>query len=493
MKTIYLAYIFLVFAFLTACTKLERIDYTNIEEEEFFTTEADVMSVLTNYYPIGMLWWNQYWWSHHVGYISDAQSDMLLFNWINEVPGKLHRFVVTVNQNRLPNIYDNMIVKGISKGTNLISKVQASPLKEEVKKSIIAQIRALRCNLALWGGDVFGGVPIMVDAEVLQEVYGKHYVRRSTPAETCDFIVNEVDAIKNDLPDRYNRGSKDYGRATKGFVLTIKLKALMQQKRFVEAEATAREIMTLGYGLVPEYHDIFTIENEKNIETISSIPCLTNLDPSNNFNCEFGVYDYVYSNPNITPWGCAKMEWAFYDTFDSLDTRRKDIIVDYINKSGDHITRGIGNLERGAIVNLKYAVDPAAIGTRSGTDVIYFRYADVVLYLAEAINETSGPTQEALDLVNMIRARAFPDHPEKLLRLSDYGGDRQKFRDHIYKERGWELYFEGWRRSDMIRLDKMNDWGLHQNPSYNPYMQIWPIPPYIIDQSEGIITQNPGY
>lgn len=494
MRTIYITYIFLVFAFLTACTKLERIDYEKIEEDKFFKTEADALSVLTNYYPTGMLNWNQFWWSAHLGYLSDAQADIMEFKYIGEVPGKLHRMLVTVNQNNIPNIY-NLIAKGIVRGTSLIPLVQAASINEAAKKTIIAQVRGLRCNLAFWGGNVFGGISLMLDPVVLLDVSGTgHYVARSTPAEICDFIVNEVDAIKNDLPDRYDKGSKDYGRVTKGFVFTIKLKALMQQKRFVEAEATAREIMTLGYGLVPIYHDIFTIENEKNIETISSIPCLTNLDPSNNYNCEFGVFDYIYTNPKITPWGDAKMKWSVYDTFDPIDERIKDIIVDYINNVGAHITRGIGELERGAIVGLKYALDPNSIGTRSGTDVIYLRYADVLLYLAEAINENNnGPTQEAIDLVNMIRARAFPNNPEKLLSLSDYAGDTQKFRDHIYKERGCELYYEGWRRDDMIRLGKFNDWGLSQNPGYEPYMQIWPIPPSVVDQSLGIITQNPGY
>jgi len=187
------------------------------------------------------------------------------------------------------------------------------------------------------------------------------------------------------------------------------------------------------------------------------------------------------------------MEWDFYDTFDPLDVRREGIIADYINNIGEHVTRGNGYLERGAMV-LKYAEDPADLGSSSGVDVIYFRYADILLYLAEAINENkNGPTQEAIDLVNQIRARAFPGHPEKLFSLSTFAGDQQAFRDALFRERGCELYCEGWRRDDMIRMGKFDKWGLHQNPSYQPWMQLWPISPTVVDQSKGIVAQNPGY
>lgn len=55
----------------------------------------------------------------------------------------------------------------------------------------------------------------------------------------------------------------------------------------------------------------------------------------------------------------------------------------------------------------KFGPDPSRINTeRSGIDQPVFRYADVELLLAEAINEqNAGPTSEAYELINDVRTK----------------------------------------------------------------------------------------
>ena len=71
------------------------------------------------------------------------------------------------------------------------------------------------------------------------------------------------------------------------------------------------------------------------------------------------------------------------------------------------------------------------------------RYADVLLMLAEAINEQGGPTAEAYDHLNAVRTRAG------LEELS--GLDQVSFRDAVLKERRVELAFENHRWFDLKR------------------------------------------
>ncbi|GLL54852.1 hypothetical protein KUBF_25140 [Bacteroides finegoldii] len=56
---------------------------------------------------------------------------------------------------------------------------------------------------------------------------------------------------------------------------------------------------------------------------------------------------------------------------------------------------------------MKYGMDPDMKDGQSGIDVVIYRYADVLLTLAECINRNEGsPTTEAVGLVNRVRKRA---------------------------------------------------------------------------------------
>jgi hypothetical protein len=75
---------------------------------------------------------------------------------------------------------------------------------------------------------------------------------------------------------------------------------------------------------------------------------------------------------------------------------------------------------------------------------ILLRYADVLLMLAEAINERAGPTAEAVGFLNAVRARAgIPAVPTTVTQA--------QFKDSIFMERRWELVMEGHGHFDSQR------------------------------------------
>ena len=83
------------------------------------------------------------------------------------------------------------------------------------------------------------------------------------------------------------------------------------------------------------------------------------------------------------------MPWEFYDTFDENDRRRALAQAEYTSKSGATIDlRASGDV--GALP-LKYGIDPEATGTWAGNDKVLDRYAEVLLFKAEALNELNGP------------------------------------------------------------------------------------------------------
>lgn len=84
-----------------------------------------------------------------------------------------------------------------------------------------------------------------------------------------------------------------------------------------------------------------------------------------------------------------------------------------------------------------------------------FRVAEFYLAKAEILNELNGPTQEAVDAINVIRTRAFGNtsHNYTLAQV----GSKDNFRSIICDERAFELNFEAKRRPDLIRMGLWKD------------------------------------
>lgn len=87
------------------------------------------------------------------------------------------------------------------------------------------------------------------------------------------------------------------------------------------------------------------------------------------------------------------MPWDFYGTFEEGDLRLKNVVTAYTNKNGEKIDRSNSSqLAKGALP-LKYGMDPDMKDGQSGIDVVIYRYADVLLTLAECINRNEAVLQ----------------------------------------------------------------------------------------------------
>ncbi len=134
------------------------------------------------------------------------------------------------------------------------------------------------------------------------------------------------------------------------------------------------------------------------------------------------------------------------------------------------------------------------------------RYADVVLLLAEAINE-QGFKEEAVTLVNSVRSRAGV----VALQTSNAGAptfvaNQTDMRERIRNERRWELALEGINLFDEMRWGTWKDkkftsgngikqiWGTITTPYSwrGDYLYQWAIPQTEVEMNKNII-QNPGW
>lgn len=92
---------------------------------------------------------------------------------------------------------------------------------------------------------------------------------------------------------------------------------------------------------------------------------------------------------------------------------------------------------------------------RTENNAPVMRFADMILCKAEILNELNGPNQESINLMNRIRERAFQDSNHNL-KLADYT-TKEALRSELCDERARELYMEGVRRPDLIRMGLWKD------------------------------------
>lgn len=334
----------------------------------------------------------------------------------------------------------------------------------------------------------FGPVPLRTSSEQPLQI------PRATEEEMLSFIETELLATISQLPNPGNE--LQYGRAHKaaaqGWLVLLYLNTKQWQK---SADMASTIITSYNYSLFEEYEDLFKVENEQNSEYIWVRPAKTSADrSSSNSWMNTAFPDGFASDPRTgLEFNNAWRNWPnefrlrdeFYHSFDPADTRRLLIITEYINQSGElvNLLESVDNTR-----SFKYWPDPVGVNASYGNDIPEIRYAEILLARAEALNELTGPTQEALDLINEVRARAGLD-PITLAEVSDKEG----LRDHILKERGWEFYSEGKRRQDLIRMDKLISNARERGiTNAQPFHVRFPIPFASMD-SNPLLVQNEGY
>ncbi|MVN91749.1 RagB/SusD family nutrient uptake outer membrane protein [Mucilaginibacter aquatilis] len=141
---------------------------------------------------------------------------------------------------------------------------------------------------------------------------------------------------------------------------------------------------------------------------------------------------------------------------------------------------------------------------------VYYRYAEVLINYAEALNEAEGPTQAVYDAVDAIRQRAgMPKLPTGL--------NQEQMRARIRNERAVEFAFEDMRWWDILRWKKgpelvaqpMKGMKVIRNANntytynvvelptfrkvFEDYMHLYPIPRNEMNKSSGALKQNPGW
>jgi hypothetical protein len=493
--------IYIIFVFiLTGCKKnFDPVLTGVLSPSNFPKTEADFeLYTLQAYKPFGSKWgyndvvYQNMFFSPEYGHLAmfDLPSDEM--NVYAEWGGfweyfSKGDFTFMKTQNQQSHFEK---VRYVTAMTQVIADLEKADIDSSSKKLLLAQARMGRGWTMYYLLHLYGPVPVILDAKLINTAAEKDLTRPSRES-----FVSSIAGDLRYAADNLQQAPSEYGRFNKGLALGVLTRLYLNEKNWSMAEQTAREILPLGYSLVTDYASLFREITERNTETIWAVNCdpaaPTNGEGGGNFNA-YALYclpsDYKSTKLSGgwgSPSGVFSATWQFYDSFDPLDKRRQLLIASYTAKDGT--LRDRSNM-RGAVIR-KYPDESNPGSDVQGNDIPILRYADVLLMLAEAINQQSGPTAEAVGFVNEVRLK----HGGLAALPAAATASAQAFDDAILAERGWEFYLEGLRKVDLVRHNK---WPLALEAvgklSHGP-AALFPVPQYAVDVSGGKLKQTEGY
>ncbi len=415
---------------------------------------------------------------------------------------------------------------------------RAEPAGYDLKKRYLAEAKFIRAYFYFYLTRVFGGVPIVL--EPLNP--SQYYTPRATFGEVFRQIQKDLEEAIPHLPLKSEYAQKDMGRVTRGAAQAYLAKALLFESSYALNHASdvrfkgteinwqkafdaSQTVIASGqYNLSTPYHKIFLTESENGPESVFEVQFLESGDQTwHNENTGNTLYTMTRSRDPRYPsggqgWGYHLPSQNLIDAFETgadhgsnaenwIDPRLDATVVFdgepafwnpnlrlYIGVAPERSYTGY--------LSQKFLVRPDEV-PNNWSDTPYnlrlMRYADVLLLHAEAAyrlgNETAARTS-----INLVRKRARNGNNSILPDVTSSGEELFKAIQH---ERRVELALEGHRFYDLVR------WGIapaviNQYYSNSPVLQLnnpfqagihelFPIPLKEINNTNGVVVQNPGY
>lgn len=245
-------------------------------------------------------------------------------------------------------------------------------------------------------------------------------------------LVTDLTTAEQGLPVSYT--GSEVGKATKGAAATLLAKVLLTLGENSAAETVLRRIISdYGYELLPSYADLWGVSNENNAESIFEVQYISGgIGQGSLFTNDFSPSTDLQTGSGF---GRNRPTTSMMEAYEDGDLRYDVSMGDtYVNLEGEVVEQ----------LHVKKYHSDLAIENDSDINFVVFRYADVLLMLAEAL----GETPESYDLINEVRNRAgLPDIDE-----STPG----TFEDKLLQERRVELAFENHRWADLKRFNAID-------------------------------------
>lgn len=523
--------IILLLAIMFASCKdaLETQPNDRYTEETFWTSEKTAMAGLTGCYQVltsnGLYGYATPLWEETAtpnayNYDNSAGFGVIALGTHTATNALTGNIVLGVIGTRWLDCY-----RGIGRCNTFLEKVNEVPMADALKDRTKAEAKFLRGLYYSLLATYYGGVPLILDPPNL-DAQGK--LPRNTREEVVQQVIKDMDEAAAVLPPKYT--GNDIGRATSGAALAIKARMLLFEAsplnnpsndvaKWTAAANAAKAVMDLpgtGYGLFPNYRQLFLPANENKQETVFDVQYTIS---AAGFGNSFDLINRLYNtnaplrdlvNAYDMKDGLPPAQSPLYDAskpYDNRDPRMYQTIVypgdTYLAAPVTNTTfkqTGYGVKKYG--IYDKEAVAPADLinsAGRSQTNYMVVRYADVLLMYAEAQNEVlAAPDISVRNAIELVRQRAGLVPYQVSTTLT-----KLQMRELIRHERRIEFACEGfyytdirrWKLAETVLVGPIFN-ALNQqivNRSFNPLRDYWwPIAQTQRELNPNLI-QNPNY
>ena len=448
--------------------QLELSNPNTVAEPDFFQTEEDFrLAVNGMFHPItAVLFWGRV---VHTG-------PLLRSDAFNIVPFQQNTTMSTLegqpgiarwSSDMFPQLYQT-----IFRANTIIEKINETNVPSETSRDeILGQAYFMRAFANWYLVNLWGNVPLVLKTPTTNE---ELFPFAASPAQINAAVIEDLTAAFNRLPSSWDDDNR--GRPTSGSALALRGKTYLYIKDYPNAVKDLTDVTTnFSYQLLSaaNYEDNFTTANENNTESVFELQFLGQANfiwgtdiPGTGTQ---GHYFIDYAPPNLSPDNGHFINPHILQVFeDNGDTVRRNatIAFDYPGATGyggvpftedfaDDIAEA-AQLGVPALFTKKYAAFEAGtrdqipvLGNTIGNNWRIIRYADVLLMLAEALNE-DNKTPQAIPYINQVRERAqITPLPLTL--------DKAQVEQAIVDERIMELTGEGHRFFDLVRWDIADD------------------------------------
>ncbi|GAC1309559.1 MAG: RagB/SusD family nutrient uptake outer membrane protein [Mucilaginibacter sp.] len=358
--------------------------------------------------------------------------------------------------------------------------------------------------------DLFANPPFVTDANAVGSVIPP----QTTRAALFTYVEGELKAID---PLMVAPRQNQYGRADQGAVWALLSRIYLNAQvytgtaRFTDAATYAKKVIDAGYSLIPNYDNLFLADNNLNTsENIFSIEYdgnkiqgyggttfMTHASVGGSMpSSEFGISG---------GWGGVRATSSLVNLFPANTSTvfpnngNPDTRAEFWTQGQNLAINDVTNFKDGyGVTKWRNVTSAHASGSNinfSDVDQPIFRLAEVYLNYAEAVlRGGAGDPALALTYINNIRTRAYAGSIAGNITAG------QLTTNFILDERARELYWEGFRRTDLIRYGLFTSssylWpfkgGVKAGAGVADYRNIYPIP----DQDRSVnpnLKQNTGY
>jgi starch-binding outer membrane protein, SusD/RagB family len=379
----------------------------------------------------------------------------------------------------------------------------------EIKKSV-AEARFLRAFNYWVMVDLFGKSTFITEADALGATLPKEISR----ADLFKYIETELLAVESSLA---TAKTAEYGRVDQGAAWALLARLYLNAgvytgtAKYTEAITYAKKVIAAGYTLNTNYRNVFMADNDKaKNEFMFAINCdgaKTQAYGNTTFfvHCAAGddFADYGVNGGWFGYRTTTGLTDLFTDLSGNTDKRAMFTTSKFGTGPAQKVITDISDFSQGIHVNKYRNVrsDGGAVSdaTRNFSDVDFpvFRLPEMYLIYAEAVlrGGTGGDAATALTYLNAIRTRAGAT----AFTASDLTPTATGLQT-VLNERGRELYWEGHRRTDLVRYNLLTtgtylwQWkgGVSNGTGVDSKYNIFPVPT-TNRTSNPNLTQNAGY